>query len=262
MKRIFAVIVLTFLTFSLAGASYASVDSIYEVAVVNMKGDVNVDTNGDGTWIKPWIGMKLMESALIKTGDDSTMDIVFDAEGLNVARIKANSLTTVKTAMLELTNGKVLADFANLKPGSSFTIKTPTAACAIRGSSMGVGFQDGITTAMSFRGNLYVQGLGPNGNPQGEEETVPEGEKTDVDGNGNVGDNENLDDSDNEEFDEFQNDMGSQDGDEGEGELEDVPENVDTKDLDDVRVDTQDTDDSSQISSTDEMSDYSFSVGE
>lgn len=236
MKKVFVVLAAVLLAVSFTHFSFASVDSIYEVAVVSMKGDVQVDTNGDGIWIKPWVGMKLMESAIIKTGSGSTVDIVFDAEGLNVARIEENTMTTVKNALLELSEGKILANFANLTPGSTFTVKTPTAACSIRGSIMGVGFNNGITTGMAFQGNLYIQPLGPNGEPMGGESTLPEGSKTNVDGEGNVDDPEGLDDQDNEEFNNFQNDTtsGGTTGD-NVGELDDVTEQLDTKDVDEIR---------------------------
>ncbi len=261
MKKLLVFLFSFLLLVSAPFISFASVDSIYEVAIVSIKGDVQVDTNGDGIWIKPWIGMKLMESAVIKTGDNSTMDIVFDAEGLNVVRVKANTLTTIKNALMELSGGEVLARFANLKPGSSFTVKTPTAACAIRGSVMGVGFNNGITTGMAFQGNLYIQPLDSNGNPIGGENTLPEGNKTDVDGDGNMGDPEGLDDQDNEEFNNFQNDTGggSGSGDTG-GELDDTDPELDTKDVNDI-LNVEDSDDSTQISPTDEISDYSVSVG-
>jgi hypothetical protein len=237
MKRILVLCMAMFFVFSFAVLSFASVDSIYEVAVVGMSGDVQVDTNGDGIWIRPWVGMKLMEKALIKTGDNSTTDIVFDAEGLNVVRIKPNTLTTVKKALLELSEGEMFANFANLTPGSSFTIKTPTAACSIRGSFMGVSFRNGITTAMSRRGDLYVQGLDANGNPKGSPKTIPEGKKTNVDGGGNVGDTEDLDDSDTEEFDDVENETsgGGTGTGTGVGELDDVTDQVDTKDIDEIK---------------------------
>ncbi|MFA6637183.1 MAG: hypothetical protein WCV56_08825, partial [Candidatus Omnitrophota bacterium] len=127
MRRSFLCLMVVVLVFSFSSSSLASVDAIYEVAIVNMKGDVQADTNGDGIWIRPWVGMKLMEKAIIKTGRNSNVDIVFDSEGLNLVRVRENSITTVGKALLDLPNGSVFAKFANLKPGSSFTVKTPTA---------------------------------------------------------------------------------------------------------------------------------------
>jgi hypothetical protein len=249
MKKTLTILTALVFMFAFSGLAVASVDSIYEVAVVSVKGDVSVDTNAEGVWIRPWVGMKLMEKALIKTGDDSTVDIVFDSEGLNVVRIKPNTMTTIKKAVLELPDGAVLANFANLKPGSTFTVKTPTAACAIRGSVMGVDVSGGKTTAMAFQGNVYVQPFDDTGNPQGGENTIPEGNKKTVDQDGNMGDTEGLDDSD-EGFNDL--DGGSDLGTEGTGGADDVDDELDTKDINDIRVGVTDSDDNSQISPTDE----------
>jgi hypothetical protein len=245
-KRFFTALTAAVFVLALAGTSFASVDNVYEVAIINLKGDVQVDTNGDGRWVKPWIGMKLMEEASIKTGDDSLVDMVFDAEGLNVARVRANSLTTVKKALLDLPDGSVLAKFANLEPGSSFTVKTPAAACAIRGSAMLVETSGGSTRTASFQGNVYVQGFDADGNPVGSEETVPEGEQAGIDPDGNVGDTGEMDDSDRDAFDDFQGDTDGGTSDTGEGGLDDTDGGTDTKDIDEVR--TVDKDDQSQIS--------------
>ena len=235
MKKVFTIFSIVLLALSFAHFSHASVDSIYEVAIVNMKGDVQVDTNGDGIWIKPWIGMKLMEAALIKTGNNSSVDIVFDAEGLNLARIEENTLTTVRKALLELPDGKIFADFANLLPGSSFTIKTPTAACSIRGSAMAAGVVDGVTTAWAYRDNVYVQGLGANGQPQGSSSTLPQGNRAGIGQGGRMGNMEGMSEADMNAFREFESGIFTGGTGTGTEEPEDVVDAVDTKDLDEVR---------------------------
>ena len=239
---------------SFATLSNASVDSLYEVAIVAIKGDVQVDVDGDVTWIRPWIGMKLREDALIKTGANSMVDIVFDAEGLNLVRIKENSLTTVQKALLELPDGAVLVSFANLKPGSSFTIKTPAAACAIRGSIMGVRATGEGTEGMAFKGNLYIQPLDPQGNPVGGEHTLPAGEQAGVGKDGKVGKAKKLGKAALGEFHAFQSGSGPGDGGDAGSGTGDGEEPLDTKDLDDIRVKGEDEDDKKCISPTDEQS--------
>lgn len=80
----------------IAGVSYAGVNKSYEVAIVSIKGDVKVDTKGDGSWFTPWTMMKLKEGAVLKTGKNSSVKIVFDAEGLNLVDIKENSGIVIK----------------------------------------------------------------------------------------------------------------------------------------------------------------------
>jgi hypothetical protein len=229
MRRSFLSLMAVVFIFSFASSSLASVDSIYEVAIVNMKGDVQVDTNGDGTWIRPWVGMKLMEKAIIKTGSNSNVDIVFDVEGLNLVRVRENSITTVGKALLDLPDGSVFAKFANLQPGSSFTVKTPTAACAIRGSVMIVGVSDVGTEVMAFDGPIFVV------DASGVERTIPEGFKASVGPGGVLGEIEPLAAADWAEHNEAESGTGGGTGEGTGGSGDDEDGEVDTKDLDEVR---------------------------
>jgi hypothetical protein len=173
---------------------------MYEAAVIDMKGDVSVDTECNGQWFTPWIGMKLKRNAKIRTGENSYLDIVFDAEGLNVLRIKENTSTTVKLASVELKEGAVFAKFDNLTPGNSFKVRTPTATCGIRGSGMGVEYINNMTVVSAFEHSVYVQGVDSNGNPVGQEVIIPEDWKTQVLGNGNVNPPAELTDNEREIF--------------------------------------------------------------
>jgi len=203
MNRNFAVhLILVFTVFFCQGPLvHASVDSgHYEVAVIDIKGDVEVDSKADGTWIRPLIGMKLMKRAVIKTGKDSSIDVVFDSEGLNVLKIKGDTLITVHEAKIELKNGSVMASFANLAPGTSFTVKTPTAVCGIRGSGMGVDHINDMTVVMAYEHSVYVQGVDGDGNPLGQEVVIPEGWKTQVLANGDITLPEELSENEREIF--------------------------------------------------------------
>ncbi len=234
-----------------AGVSYASVDNVYESAVVNMKGDVKVDVKGDGTWFAPWIGMKLKRGVILKTGKKSTASIVFDAEGLNVLKVKENSEVIVRKDLIDLPGGSVFANFANLTPGSTFVVKTPTAACGIRGSGMGVDFIKGLTVVRAFEHKVYVRGLDADGNEVGKEIVIPEGWKTQVLKNGNTEPPKELSNNEKKIFESWvkrvkggkkDDDKGDVDGDDGD--KEDGDDDVDTKDMQDVI----DGDDNNEVS--------------
>jgi hypothetical protein len=172
---------------SLAGASHASVDNIYEAAIVNMSGNVSVDIKGDGTWITPWIGMKLMKDAVIKTGSNSSVQIVFDAEGLNMLQLNESTNVTVGESMAQLAGGTVTGDFGNITPGSSFMVKTPTAACAIRGTVFRITLTSGREMRVELvNGSMTVQALDAAGNPVGDVVTVPESYQVNVGSDGKV----------------------------------------------------------------------------
>ncbi|MDP8299603.1 MAG: hypothetical protein P9L88_06865 [Candidatus Tantalella remota] len=156
----------TLMMLLVASVAYAAVDNVFEVAVINYTGDVQVDSKGDGTWIKPWVGMKLMQGAKIKTSGGAWIEVVYDAEGLNVLKLEEKTDFVVGDFGGELPGGGCLGNFANINPGSEFIVKTPTAACAIRGSTFGFFFDRiaKITRARAFRGGVFIYGLDANGN--------------------------------------------------------------------------------------------------
>ena len=186
MRKLLTLIFCLALCFGFVSMAQASVDSFYEVAVVALKGDVQVDTDGSGKWIKPWIGMKLKKNAILTTGSNSYVDVVFDADGLNTLRIKADTKTTIQEASVKLTQGSVFAAFANIAKGSSFKVNTPTAVCGIRGSGMGVSYINEITSVQAFEHSVYVRGLDAQGLEVGKEVVIPQGWKTQVLTNGNT----------------------------------------------------------------------------
>jgi len=186
MKRFLCAAFTIFLVLGVISIAHASVDSVYEAKVTKIKGNVKVDAKGSGTWISPWVGLKLKEEAVIETGSGSFIEIVFDAKGKNILKIKENSRVTVKEASIDLLGGSILANFADLKPMSSFVVRTPTAVCGVRGSGMGVDFIQGMTVVMAFEDKVYVQGLDAKGNPVGKEVIIPEGWKAQVKKGGTI----------------------------------------------------------------------------
>ncbi|MBD3297006.1 MAG: hypothetical protein GF392_06510 [Candidatus Omnitrophica bacterium] len=263
MKKLLISVFALVLALSFSSVSFAAVDSRYEVAIAKMEGDVKVDTKGDGNWITPWKGMKLKKESLIKTGKGSYCDIVFDAEGLNLVRIKPNTEITVEKAQVFMPDGEVLVKFANLAPGSSFIVKTPSAACGIRGSGMGVGYDKdtGQTNVQAFEHNAFVQPLDPQtGQPKGGEKTLGEGNKIDVTGDGQLGQEQQLTEGEQESFNDFVQDAGLPGGDEdaeagegGEGEEEEqedadeVEQEVEEMDAE-TDIDVKDLDEEKEIS--------------
>ena len=252
MKKVLFLVTILCVTIMVAGISYASVDKIYEAAVINLNGDVQVDTKASGTWVKPWIGMKLMEGALIKTGPGSWTEIVFDAEGLNVLLVKENSQIEVNASSVDMPEGGVLATFGNLTPGSSFVVKTPNAACGIRGSGMGVDFIKGMTVVSAFDDKVFVTGFDEAGNEVEKEIVIPEGWKTQVEKDGNTEPPAELSENEKKIFDAWvdfvvedkddKGDKGDDDDDDGDGDTDD---DEDSKDLDDVKKEEEKKDVSS-----------------
>ncbi|KJJ84738.1 OmpA/MotB domain-containing protein [Candidatus Omnitrophus magneticus] len=173
-KILFAILFLTII----ASACWASVDGDYEVAILNVKGTVKVDENGNNNWIPATTGMRLKKNAGIMTEKGAKADIVYDAEGLNIVTIKENSKITIAEAMTLLQDGSVFVKFDNLQKGSTFKVKTPNAVCAIRGSGMGVDYLQGMTIVVAYEHNVYVKGIDPaTGREVTQEVTIPQGWK-------------------------------------------------------------------------------------
>lgn len=191
MRKVLLSVFIVIVALSFAGLSFAAVSSMYEVAVVSMKGEVKVDTKGDGTWITPWVGMKLKKDASIKTGEGASISIVYDREGLNLLIVNENTELTVKDSMADLSTGTVTGDFANLMPGSTFTVKTPTAACGIRGTTFRVTLASGGKLLVELvNGKMSIQPLDAAGNPVGAPTDVPPGMAVDVKNDGTMTESE------------------------------------------------------------------------
>ena len=233
MKKFVVSFLAVIFAFSFSNFSFAGVDDIYEAAVIDIKGDVKVDPNADGSWFAPWVGMKLKQGALLKTGPKSSAKIVFDAEGLNVLKIDEDSQITVKKSAIRLPGGSVIADFRNLKKGSSFTVKTPNAACAIRGSAMGVIYRLGRTIVKAFRDTVYTRGLDKAGNPTGKENEIPEGKKSELDQDGTPGKEEDLSEEDKKEYKDVE---------------EKIPEKEEGKEEEKEELDPKDIDEQKEVS--------------
>jgi hypothetical protein len=185
-KLLFIAVMVLCMALSGAAISFASAGEGYEAAVIRSGGSVSVDAAATGNWKDPYVGMKLKTDSVIKTDAGAFLEIVFDAEGLNVLRIKENTQITVKRAQVELAKGSVVANFPNLAPGTSFSVRTPTAVCGIRGSAMGVDFLNDMTVVMAFEDKVYVKGIDASGNIIEKEVVIPEGWKTQVLQNGNT----------------------------------------------------------------------------
>lgn len=231
MRIFFGTLLAVLLVFGFAGVSTAAVDSVYEVTIISIKGDVKADLKGDGSWITCWEGLKLMKGASLKTGADSSVEIVFDAQGLNVLKLNPDTQITVDDSLVKMPKGSVLANFGNLKPGSSFTVKTPTAACGIRGSGMGVDFINGMTVVAAYKDVVYVQGLDAAGNVVGVEVTVPEGWKSEIAAGGTVSQPAGLTENEKQIWDAYVAAMTTPAGTDTQLSDDEISDEVDTKNL-------------------------------
>ncbi|MFA5168491.1 MAG: FecR domain-containing protein [Candidatus Omnitrophota bacterium] len=163
-------------------SAYAA-DNDLKAMVISIKGDVKVDPQGKGKWVAAENDMDLGQGAILKAGAASSADLVFDKAMLNVVNVGENTTLAVdllshSLTQVSLPNGKILAKLKGLKNGAKFQVRTPTAICGARGTGLGVEVFEGITNVQAFEDVIYVQGLGPNGEPLSVTVEVPAGWKS------------------------------------------------------------------------------------
>jgi len=105
--------------------------------VTFIQGQVEVRLAGKADWKPAEIGMKLGQSDVIRTLENSKVDLSFGAKG--GVRLEPNSQVglaeyTKDATMLDLTVGKVLVTAEKLAKDSKFEVKTPTAVASITGT--------------------------------------------------------------------------------------------------------------------------------
>ncbi len=116
---------------------------VYSATISFMAGDVSVFRNGKTT--KAEFQMKLIAGDIVKTGKNSFADISYD--GGTVIKVQQNSTVKIgsknvaNSDTLSLAAGTINAKFAKLKKEEPQKIYTPTAVCAVRGTTIdgGVG---------------------------------------------------------------------------------------------------------------------------
>ena len=125
--------------------------------------------------------MALDRGDSIRTMVDSRVDVSFDKKLDNVMRVVEKSRATLSSQQeVLMPKGMILAKLDNLKAGTTFSLRTPSAVCGVRGSALGVATDGSSTDAYAYEDNTYVTGLDEAGNPVGNELVLPEGMETSV----------------------------------------------------------------------------------
>ncbi|MFC1589997.1 FecR domain-containing protein [Candidatus Omnitrophota bacterium] len=191
MKRYLALALAGVIILSSSCYSYAA--DKYAATLIAVKGDVEVDPEAIDVWMPAFEGTRLKEGARVKTARRASCEVAFDDKKQNVVKVAQQTELIINTASeVELPEGKILALFENMKPGSKFEIKTPSAICGIRGSGVGVEVINFITNVLAFAGSVYAQGVRPDGSPRGRQVQVPVGQKSTVAGNQDPSPSKNM----------------------------------------------------------------------
>jgi len=156
-----------------------------KVEMVSVNGAVKILPKGKAEWINAGIGMVLRQGDKIKTGPGSGCSLFFDKNGNNAVGIDENSEVIVileKDEKIEIIDASIYMMLTAIPKNSKFEIKTPTAVCGARGTGMGVKGNKENTEAAAYKSTIYVK------NAKGEELTVKEGFKRNIDKLGKISD--------------------------------------------------------------------------
>lgn len=153
-----------------AGAAPARIDDVH--------GDVQKRAVGALGWEKVTPGEKVEEGSTIRTGPNSQADILTE-QGHH---FQVRSETTIEFTSLQadetktrLDSGRVYSKVKKLKSQQTFTVQTPTAVCAVRGTEFDTLAGHGGTLVAVYHGVVGVAALGSH-----DEIRVPAGQMTSV----------------------------------------------------------------------------------
>jgi hypothetical protein len=133
-----------------------------EAHVVRLSGTVEERLQGQLTWQAMVRGDKISEGTNLRTGADSELELVTDrGHHLQVksnTRITLTSIQDEKTVSL-LEEGRVVSDVRHLKKQEQFSIQTPTAVCAVRGTQFETAVHNTGTWVTVYRGVVGLTAL-------------------------------------------------------------------------------------------------------
>ena len=117
-------------------------ERLLRAEVVNVQGDVSVQTKGSQEAVKLLHGTVLHAGDVIKTGQGSCLLLINGK-----TKVALTPLTTLKISnesLLDLLDGNIMVKLAKLKKGSTFEVKTPTAVATVRGTTLYLQTGNGI----------------------------------------------------------------------------------------------------------------------
>lgn len=148
----FQVLILSLLSWILAGVSQAQEDVSGEFAVLrDLTGTVQVSHDGKNTWQAPQQGDFFSEGDWIQTAAGAEATLVFDPNYLNtvtvgesttllVAQLRSQIEANTPDYSLSLSNGGVNSLLSGLQPGDLFQVQTPNTIISARGTEFTVAY--------------------------------------------------------------------------------------------------------------------------
>ena len=133
------------------------------------------------------VGDALREGDRVIVIRGNKVQLAFDKACQNIVQIEGESsftLNSLAPARIQMEKGKMFALLDNLPSGSQFSIQTPTAIAAVRGTRYQVNTIDQQSNILVYRGEVGVNALNSSGEITGPTLGVTAGQKTSIGGPG------------------------------------------------------------------------------
>ena len=133
------------------------------------------------------VGDALREGDRVIVIRGNKVQLAFDKACQNIVQIEGETtftLNSLEPAKISMEKGKMFALLDNLPQGSQFSIQTPTAIAAVRGTRYQVNTVNDQSNVFVYRGEVGVNALGSSGEITGPTLGVIAGQKTSVIGVG------------------------------------------------------------------------------
>lgn len=134
--------------------------------IIKASGTAKVKTAASGEWVDAKEGMKVKVGDVIKTDAGSTVELAVGVGLSNVINIFPGSQLVISKfdpGVVNLEEGRVFSLIKDLKKGSTFEVRTPTAVSGARGTGWGAHLKDNVTEVQGFEHTAYVAGLNDKG---------------------------------------------------------------------------------------------------
>ena len=160
--------------------TFPSHASDYSCEIMAIKGLAYV-TPTDSTRRQARLGDILRTGDFLETETNSQVDLAFDRDWNNITRVSESSQLKIRCMLptnISLDRGEIFSKLAKLPTGSTFSIQTPTAVAAARGTEFLTSVSgEGQTSVVGFEHSVDVFNIDANGN-LGEHVTIGESQKT------------------------------------------------------------------------------------
>ncbi len=157
-------------------------DQDYQCEVMTVEGNAFKIGDGGKTLIKE--GDILKADDRVEVAEGGSVDLAFDSDWKNVARIEEKSSVSIQSIFpvnLKMDKGGIYAKLKALPSESSFTVETPTAIAAARGTEYRTAVENGETNIYNFsESDVYVFGMNEKGSVDETPQIIKNNEKSAV----------------------------------------------------------------------------------